>query len=325
MIRGGGTIGSRRRRPSRPVRLRVFRMPRVGPPAATCSSIVLGFDGLRCAVSPPLCPPLWPPRRRRWPLVLVSTSGVASSRWVAAVSPARPSVSSASTVVGFFPPRPRPPRRRRRFFGPVGVPSPSAASGVSRSVAVVSASAVSDSVAAAAFGGCCRGCGRGLGCCLGAAPVSDVWSCSPTAPSVVVPAGRDPPPRPRPPRLRRRRGAPVPGSRVSPSPEGGSDSFVDVVSGFGAGTRPVRSGRAVGCAVAARSGTGSRAGSGSRTGSGAGAGARTGAGAARGVLAAGVLGSTFGFTWTLPQVEARLGESSVGAEGGAAGAAGVVS
>jgi hypothetical protein len=37
------------------------------------------------------------------------------------------------------------------------------------------------------------------------------------------------------------------------------------------------------------------------------------------------LGSTFGFTWTLPQVEARLGESSVGGEGGAAGAAGVVS
>ena len=137
VIRGGGTIGSRRRRPSRPVRLRVFRMPRVGPPAATCSSIVLGFDGFRCVVSPPPWPPLWPLRRRRWPLPVASTSGVASSRWVAAVSPARPSVSSASTVVGFFPPRPRPPRRRRRFFGPVGELSPSAASGVLRSVVVV--------------------------------------------------------------------------------------------------------------------------------------------------------------------------------------------
>ena len=78
-------------------------------------------------------------RRPPWPPLLAgcgvgagrcrvaSTSGVASSRWVAAVSPARPSVSSASTVVGFFPPRPRPPRRRRRFFGPVGELSPSAA------------------------------------------------------------------------------------------------------------------------------------------------------------------------------------------------------
>ena len=320
VIRGGGAIGSRRRRPSRPVRLRVVRMPRVGPPAATCSSIVLGFDGFRCVVSPPLWPPPWPPRRRRWPLPVASTSGVASSRWVAAVSPARPSASSASTVVGFFPPRPRPPRRRRRFFGPVGELSPSAASGVFRSVASLSASPVSVSVgwlrpSAAA--------GAAAGAAVAAASARPRRRTSrldpPSAPSVVVPAGRDPPPRPRPPRLRRRRGAPVPGSRVSPSPDDGFDSFVDVVSGFGAGTRAVRSGRSVGCAVAARSGTGSRA------GAGAGAGSRTGAGAARGGFAAGASGSTFGFTWTLPQVEARLGESSVGAEGGAAGAAGVVS
>ena len=44
-MRGGGVIGSRRRRPSRPVRLRLERIPRVGPPAATRSSSVCSLAG----------------------------------------------------------------------------------------------------------------------------------------------------------------------------------------------------------------------------------------------------------------------------------------
>ncbi len=43
-MRGGTTSGSRRRLPSRPVRVLVARIRRVGPPAATCSSIEAALD-----------------------------------------------------------------------------------------------------------------------------------------------------------------------------------------------------------------------------------------------------------------------------------------
>ena len=158
VMRGGTINGSRRRRPSpRPVRERLERTPRVGPPAATRSSAVIVF-GLAFCVRPSALPPSSlarlsalsslevcspspvfdaplprDPRRRRRDAEEVEeapgwspTSGRASSRWVSGVS-LRGASSSAPTSrvsvevaepVDALPERPRPrPPRRRRFLG----------------------------------------------------------------------------------------------------------------------------------------------------------------------------------------------------------------
>ena len=90
-------------------------MPRVGPPAAICSSIVLGFLVLGASLVAGWSGRL-PPRRRRGfaaPPPPPSVSGVASSRWVSTVSPAR-----------------RRPRRRRASYRPGhGHPGACASSG----------------------------------------------------------------------------------------------------------------------------------------------------------------------------------------------------
>ena len=142
-MRGGTIAGSRRRRPSRPVRLRLPRMPRVGPPAATRSSTahLLRPPRERWAASFPDSPRrpspdlvLDPPRPedddRREPSPSPVASGAASSRWddavCAAGDPSTPS-SASSAVRADVPappddlPRPRPPRRRRLRGAPDGV------------------------------------------------------------------------------------------------------------------------------------------------------------------------------------------------------------
>ncbi len=85
-MRGGTTIGSRRRRrspPTRPVRDRALRIPRVGPPAATCSSTLIGF-GFALAV------------RSRSGALASSVAGLASSEAGLAPAPRRSSGSAAA-------------------------------------------------------------------------------------------------------------------------------------------------------------------------------------------------------------------------------------
>src|SRR4051812_46350019 len=93
-------------------------MPRVGPPAATCSSIVLGFLLVGASFGAGLSGPLALLRRRGF-AAPSPASGVASSRCVSAVS------AGLSSEPGVFPPRPLPPPRRR-LFRP-GAPIPSSA------------------------------------------------------------------------------------------------------------------------------------------------------------------------------------------------------
>jgi hypothetical protein len=169
VMRGGVTASSRRRRPpTRPVRDRLDRSPRVGPPAATRSSAVRerprGFSGGASVVSAAAFLVAPDPRRPRRPRERVlalrvsarPASGSASSRWVSGVasrgasSPASRSAEAAEpesrvalAAAGVDPappppPRPRPPRLRRRLAGAAAVVSPSfavAATGVSSSSA----------------------------------------------------------------------------------------------------------------------------------------------------------------------------------------------
>ena len=152
---------SRRRRPPpppRPVRERLDRRPRVGPPAATRSSAVRerprGFSAGASMVSVSgavffVAPDPRRPRRLRervpvLPVPARSSSGNASSRWVSGVaslgassSAPRSAVASGPEAPAAFarvgvdplplPLRPRPPRLRRRLAGAAGLVSPSVA------------------------------------------------------------------------------------------------------------------------------------------------------------------------------------------------------
>ena len=251
VIRGGARTGSRRRPrppsrpPLRPVLLRVLRMFRVGPPAATCSSTVIDVafarpfpsppfaarsrsaDGFSAVARPPLPAPepLPPPPRRREPATLVEASGVASSRCVAAVSLMSASSSAPASRVSAMaappappdrPRRPRPPRRRR-LRGPVGVPpSPLVSVAVARSVASLPVASTSASRRAAAV------------VVVGRSASGDTSAESAGSAASPDAAGRcPPPPRPRPPRRRRAPlfgAAGLPESASLPSREAGSAS-----------------------------------------------------------------------------------------------------
>ncbi len=107
VIRGTTTVSSRRRRPppTRPVRERLERKPLVGPPASTCSSVVLARvrrgaavsvvdsigRSLPCALAARfVAPEPRRPRRLRAPVEGAGApSGRASSRWVSARGIAR--------------------------------------------------------------------------------------------------------------------------------------------------------------------------------------------------------------------------------------------
>jgi hypothetical protein len=225
-------------------------MPRVGPPAATCSSTDICVEEEsareRCFV-PAADRPLpdgfdepVPPRERERlddPFLGPGVSGVASSRWDPWVcgsgESSRPSSASCSARAAAsapLPPRPRPrPPRRRRFLAgevaelaeavPVSVPS-----------AVCDESV--DAGASAAFG-LVDDLER-----LGdpSDPVGVAGStCAASPRSAVAEAEPPRPPRPRPPR-RRRRESPDDEVRSSGSRRDGSDASLD--TGVAASSRP---------------------------------------------------------------------------------------
>ena len=282
-------------------------MPRVGPPAATCSSIVWGLDGFLAAT------------RRR----LGRPGGCAADR---CRRPCRASRRRAGLPRS--PPQARRRHRRRRSWasclrgharhgdgdasGRSMRPRPRSLRGLLVSLAVRADGSVS---AALGFG---AGLGLAAAACFGRDSPS-AGSVEPSsAPSVAVaPAG---------PRSAASAATASPAAtaawragawlsrRATARPRPGL--------GVGVCGRVCRWRRRIGIDVLGRR-LGRRrrlrAASGLATGSG------FGAGAGLEVFSAGASGGAFGFTWTLPQVEARRGESSVGGEVGAAGAAGVVS